>query len=80
MSHVGLKSPLFFTYQGSLKCQPHTTAVFWFFHSGLNEVVLIIQSQRNSYHARHGLQKKAEILQQAAAMGQVIKKMSEDIY
>ncbi|XP_075887862.1 beta-1,3-glucosyltransferase isoform X2 [Nelusetta ayraudi] len=37
---------------------------------GLNEVVLVIQSQRNSYHARRGHQRKAEILQQAAGMGQ----------
>lgn len=39
---------------------------------GLNEVVLVIQSQRNSYHARRGHQRKVEILLQAAEMGQVI--------
>lgn len=39
--------------------------------SGLGEVVLVIQSQRNSYHARRGDQRKAEILQQAAEVEQV---------
>ncbi|GAA6233175.1 beta-1,3-glucosyltransferase-like isoform X3 [Lates japonicus] len=38
---------------------------------GLEEVVLVIQSQRNSYHARQGVQRKVEILQQAADLGQV---------
>ncbi|XP_059207421.1 beta-1,3-glucosyltransferase [Centropristis striata] len=33
---------------------------------GLEEVVLVIQSQRNSFHARRGAQRKEEILQQAA--------------
>ncbi|XP_023272334.1 beta-1,3-glucosyltransferase [Seriola lalandi dorsalis] len=37
---------------------------------GLEEVVLVIQSQRNSYHAHRGVQRKAEILQQAAELGQ----------
>ncbi|GLD46516.1 beta-1,3-glucosyltransferase-like isoform X1, partial [Lates japonicus] len=37
---------------------------------GLEEVVLVIQSQRNSYHARQGVQRKVEILQQAADLGQ----------
>lgn len=39
--------------------------------SGIQEVVLVIQSQRNSYHARRGEQRKAEILQQAAEAGKV---------
>lgn len=42
-------------------------------------MVLVIQSQRNSYHAHRGHQSKAEILQQAAGMGQVTERMSEDI-
>lgn len=33
--------------------------------------MLVIQSQRNAYHARRGDQRKAEILQQAAEVGQV---------
>ncbi|XP_040908387.1 beta-1,3-glucosyltransferase isoform X2 [Toxotes jaculatrix] len=37
---------------------------------GLEEVVLVIQSQRNSYHARRSVQRKAEILHQAAELGQ----------
>ncbi|XP_074466544.1 beta-1,3-glucosyltransferase isoform X3 [Sebastes fasciatus] len=37
---------------------------------GLEEVVLVIQSQRNSFHARRGGQRKVEILQQAAELGQ----------
>nr|XP_029135225.1 beta-1,3-glucosyltransferase [Labrus bergylta] len=37
---------------------------------GLGEVVLVIQSQRNSYHARRAGQRKVEILQQAAKLGQ----------
>ncbi|XP_029925606.1 beta-1,3-glucosyltransferase [Myripristis murdjan] len=37
---------------------------------GLEEVVLVIQSQRNSYHAHQSAQRKAEILQQAAQLGQ----------
>ncbi|XP_034539866.1 beta-1,3-glucosyltransferase [Notolabrus celidotus] len=37
---------------------------------GLKEVVLVIQSQRNSYHARRAGQRKVEILQQAAELGQ----------
>ncbi|XP_029375387.1 beta-1,3-glucosyltransferase isoform X2 [Echeneis naucrates] len=36
---------------------------------GLEQVVLVIQSQRNSYHARRGVQRKVEILQQAAELG-----------
>uniref|UniRef100_A0A667XG43 Beta 3-glucosyltransferase b n=2 Tax=Myripristis murdjan TaxID=586833 RepID=A0A667XG43_9TELE len=36
----------------------------------LEEVVLVIQSQRNSYHAHQSAQRKAEILQQAAQLGQ----------
>lgn len=39
-------------------------------------MVLVIQSQRNSYHARQGHQRKVEILQQAAEMGQVISSRS----
>lgn len=39
--------------------------------SGLDEVVLVIQSQRNSYHARQSVQRRAELLQQAAQHGQV---------
>ena len=31
----------------------------------------MIQSQRNSYHARQGEQRRVEILQQAAELGQV---------
>lgn len=38
---------------------------------GIQEVVVVIQSQRNSYHARRGEQRKAEILQQAAELGKV---------
>ncbi|CAJ1063816.1 beta-1%2C3-glucosyltransferase [Xyrichtys novacula] len=38
--------------------------------TGLKEVVLVIQSQRNSYHARRASQRKAGILQQAAELGQ----------
>lgn len=41
-------------------------------HSGLEEVLIVIQSQRDSYHARRGEQRKVEILQQAAELGQVI--------
>ncbi|XP_069576254.1 beta-1,3-glucosyltransferase isoform X2 [Brachyistius frenatus] len=37
---------------------------------GLEKVVMVIQSQRNSYHARRSGQRKAEILQQAAKLGQ----------
>ncbi|CAG00414.1 unnamed protein product [Tetraodon nigroviridis] len=37
---------------------------------GTQEVVVVIQSQRNSYHARRGEQRKVEILQQAADLGQ----------
>uniref|UniRef100_A0AAQ5ZTV8 Fringe-like glycosyltransferase domain-containing protein n=1 Tax=Amphiprion ocellaris TaxID=80972 RepID=A0AAQ5ZTV8_AMPOC len=37
---------------------------------GLDELVIVIQSQRNSYHARRGGQRKVEILQQAATLGQ----------
>ncbi|XP_049448346.1 beta-1,3-glucosyltransferase isoform X3 [Epinephelus fuscoguttatus] len=39
---------------------------------GLEEVVLVIQSQRNSFHARRGAQRKVEILQQAAELGQAV--------
>lgn len=34
-------------------------------------MVVVIQSQRNSYHARRGEQRKVEILQQAAELGKV---------
>lgn len=34
-------------------------------------MVVIIQSQRNSYHARRGEQRKVEILRQAAELGEV---------
>ncbi|KAM9846412.1 beta-1,3-glucosyltransferase [Aulostomus maculatus] len=37
---------------------------------GLEEVLIVIQSQRNSYHARRGEQRKLEILQQASKLGQ----------
>ncbi|XP_047462135.1 beta-1,3-glucosyltransferase [Mugil cephalus] len=37
---------------------------------GLEEVVIVIQSQRNSYHVRRSSQRKTEILQQAAKLGQ----------
>ncbi|XP_037544226.1 beta-1,3-glucosyltransferase [Nematolebias whitei] len=37
---------------------------------GLGEVVIVIQSQRSSYHARQGYRRKMEILQQAAKLGQ----------
>ncbi|XP_028277531.1 beta-1,3-glucosyltransferase [Parambassis ranga] len=37
---------------------------------GLDEVVIVIQTQRSSYHARRGGQRKAEILQQAAKLQQ----------
>uniref|UniRef100_A0A3Q3ABW7 Beta 3-glucosyltransferase b n=1 Tax=Kryptolebias marmoratus TaxID=37003 RepID=A0A3Q3ABW7_KRYMA len=37
---------------------------------GLEEVVIVIQSQRNSFHARRGHQRKVEILQQAAELQQ----------
>ncbi|XP_034746813.1 beta-1,3-glucosyltransferase [Etheostoma cragini] len=36
---------------------------------GLDKVVLVIQSQRNSFHARRGGQRKVEVLKQAAEMG-----------
>ncbi|XP_076024827.1 beta-1,3-glucosyltransferase [Genypterus blacodes] len=36
----------------------------------VEEVVFIIQSQKNSFHARRGSQRKVEILQQAAKLGQ----------
>ncbi|XP_039887820.1 beta-1,3-glucosyltransferase isoform X1 [Simochromis diagramma] len=36
----------------------------------LEDVVIVIQSQRNSYHARRSGQRKVEILQQAARLGQ----------
>ncbi|KAM9348097.1 beta-1,3-glucosyltransferase [Symphorus nematophorus] len=39
---------------------------------GLEEVVVVIQSQRNSYHARRGAQRRVEILQQAAKLGQEV--------
>ncbi|KAM7398152.1 hypothetical protein PAMA_006168 [Pampus argenteus] len=45
----------------------HSTAV-----SDLEEVVLVIQSQRSSYHARRGGQRKVEVLQQAAELRQGI--------
>lgn len=34
-------------------------------------MVVVIQSQGNSYHARRGEQRKVEILQQAAELGKV---------
>lgn len=37
----------------------------------MEEVVVVIQSQRNSYHAHQGEQRKVEILQQAAELGKV---------
>uniref|UniRef100_A0A1A8S461 Beta 1,3-galactosyltransferase-like b n=1 Tax=Nothobranchius rachovii TaxID=451742 RepID=A0A1A8S461_9TELE len=37
---------------------------------GLEEVVIVIQSQRNSFHARRSYHKKVEILQQAAELDQ----------
>ncbi|XP_029957220.1 beta-1,3-glucosyltransferase [Salarias fasciatus] len=36
---------------------------------GLQDVVIVVQSQRNSFHARRGAQRKAEILQEAAQLG-----------
>ena len=39
--------------------------------SGMEEVVIVIQSQRNSHHARRGCQMKVEIHQEAARLGQV---------
>ncbi|KAF0038569.1 hypothetical protein F2P81_009053 [Scophthalmus maximus] len=36
---------------------------------GLEELVLVIQSQRNSYHVRRGIQRRGEILQQADELG-----------
>ncbi|XP_076745365.1 beta-1,3-glucosyltransferase isoform X3 [Maylandia zebra] len=36
----------------------------------LEDVMIVIQSQRNSYHARRSGQRKVEILQQAARLGQ----------
>ncbi|KAM6911889.1 beta-1,3-glucosyltransferase [Lycodopsis pacificus] len=42
---------------------PHSSIGLW-------DVVLVIQSQRNSFHARRGGQRKVEILQQAAELGQ----------
>ncbi|XP_030010995.1 beta-1,3-glucosyltransferase [Sphaeramia orbicularis] len=38
--------------------------------AGLEDVVLVIQSQRNSFHAQRGQQRRQEILQQAAELGQ----------
>ncbi|XP_029029161.1 beta-1,3-glucosyltransferase isoform X2 [Betta splendens] len=37
---------------------------------GLERVAFVIQSQRSSYHARRGSQRRAEILQQAAELAQ----------
>ncbi|KAM6984644.1 beta-1,3-glucosyltransferase [Aplochiton taeniatus] len=37
---------------------------------GLEELVLVIQSQGNSYHVRRAEQRRAELLQQAAHLGQ----------
>nr|XP_040038256.1 beta-1,3-glucosyltransferase [Gasterosteus aculeatus aculeatus] len=37
---------------------------------GLSDVVLVIQSQRNSFHARRAGERKVEILQRAAELGQ----------
>ncbi|XP_037324237.2 beta-1,3-glucosyltransferase isoform X2 [Pungitius pungitius] len=37
---------------------------------GLSDVVIVIQSQRNSFHARRAGERKVEILQQAAELGQ----------
>ena len=51
------------------KSHPSTFSLCVF--SGLEEVVFVIQSQRNSYHARQGEQRRVEILQQAAELGQV---------
>lgn len=48
------------------------------FLPGLQEVVVVIQSQRNSYHARRSEQRKVEILQQAAEVGTVTPQ-SEDV-
>lgn len=48
-----------------------STFFFYTLVSDLEEVVLVIQSQRNSYHARRGGQRKVEVLQQAAELGQV---------
>ncbi|KAM7374467.1 hypothetical protein PAMP_007123 [Pampus punctatissimus] len=45
----------------------HSTVV-----SDLGEVVLVIQTQRSSYHARRGGQRKVEVLQQAAELRQGI--------
>lgn len=45
--------------------------IYVFLFPGLQEVVVVVQSQRNSYHARRGEQRKAEILQQAANLGKV---------
>ncbi|XP_026183308.1 beta-1,3-glucosyltransferase isoform X3 [Mastacembelus armatus] len=36
---------------------------------GLEKVVLVIQSQRNSYHVRQAVERKVEILHQAAELG-----------
>lgn len=54
----------------SIICHLNTFSVH-LFSSGLGKVVLVIQSQRNSYHARRGEQRKVEILQQPAEVGQV---------
>ncbi|KAL6098724.1 b3glct [Pungitius sinensis] len=37
---------------------------------GLSDVVIVIQSQRNAFHARRAGERKVEILQQAAELGQ----------
>ncbi|KAM6907223.1 beta-1,3-glucosyltransferase [Xenentodon cancila] len=39
---------------------------------GLEKVVIVIQSQRNSYHANRGHQRKLEILQQASKLGKEV--------
>lgn len=43
--------------------------LFW---TVLEELVIVIQSQKNSFHAQRGYQRKEKILQDAANLGEVI--------
>ncbi|KAM3601373.1 uncharacterized protein V6R79_011676 [Siganus canaliculatus] len=47
------------------RLEPSTHSSF-----GLGEVVFVIQSQRNSFHARQANERRAELLKQAAELGQ----------
>uniref|UniRef100_A0A3P9JPF9 Beta 3-glucosyltransferase b n=1 Tax=Oryzias latipes TaxID=8090 RepID=A0A3P9JPF9_ORYLA len=64
-----------FCFEDKLTGQSHVAEHYEFpanISIGLGDVVIVIQSQRNSYHAAHCHQKKMEILQKAAELGQGI--------